>query len=135
MRQEKHLTMIKTYRFKIPLYKIHVTLVQATEKTDADDVRKILVKNHIGKEYIDEVADGVRRGGCNGGETYRDFRYKRVFVFFYPYESEARRAEVYSHEKRHIEDRVLEYFGINDIESAGLLAGFLGEQFYKFEKL
>lgn len=126
---------MKIFRFKIPLYKIHVTLVQSEDKSEADEVRKILARNHIDKEYIEDIVDGVRRGGCNGGDTFRDFRYKRIFVFFYPYENEVIRAEVYSHEKRHIEDRVLEYFGVKDIESAGLLAGFLGEQFYKFERL
>lgn len=126
---------MKQMRFIIPLYKIRVTLVQSESKSEADDVRKVLMANKVGKEYVDDIVDGVRRGGCNGGDTFRDFRYKRVFVFFYPYEKESVRAEVYSHEKRHIEDRVLEYFGVNDIESAGLLAGFLGEQFYKFWKL
>ena len=126
---------MKIFRFKIPLYKIHVTLVQAEDKKEAEDVRKVFKANHIDKDSIEDIVAGVARGGCNGGDTFRDFRYKRMFVFFYPYESDAIRAEVYSHEKRHIEDRVLEYFGVNDIESAGLLAGFLGEQFYKFWKL
>ena len=126
---------MKIFRFKIPLYKIHVTLVQAEDKKEAEDVRKVFKANHIDKDSIEDIVAGVARGGCNGGDTFRDFRYKRMFVFFYPYESDAIRAEVYSHEKRHIEDRVLEYFGVNDIESAGLLAGFLGEQFYKFWQL
>lgn len=126
---------MKIFRFKIPLYKIHVTLVQAVDKKEAEDVRKVLKANHIDKDSIEDIVAGVARGGCNGGDTFRDFRCKRMFVFFYPYESDAIRAEVYSHEKRHIEDRVLEYFGVNDIESAGLLAGYLGEQFYKFERM
>ena len=49
--------------------------------------------------------------------------------------NERTRANVYSHEKRHIEDRVLQYASVDDIESAGLLAGFLGEKFYDFDKL
>lgn len=126
---------MKIFRFMIPLYKINVTMVQAVDKSEADEVCKVLKRNHIDKKFIEDIVDGVRRGGCNGGETFRDFRYKRMFVFFYPYDNNMARAEVYSHEKRHIEDRVLEYFGVNDIESAGLLAGFLGEQFYKFERL
>ena len=49
--------------------------------------------------------------------------------------SEKNRDNCYSHEKRHIEDRVLEWYSVNDIESAGLLAGFLGEKFADFEKM
>lgn len=126
---------MKKMSFKIPLYKIDVTIVQAEVKEEAEDVRKILTAHHIDKESVEDIVAGVARGGCNGGDTFRDFRYKKVFVFFYPYENERIRAEVYSHEKRHIEDRILEYFGVNDIESAGLLAGYLGEQFYMFERL
>lgn len=126
---------MKRLRFVIPLYKVSVTLVQADDKTEADEVRKILKRNYITKDSIEDIVDGVRRGACNGGATFRDFRYKRMFVFFYPFDNDITRAEIYSHEKRHIEDRVLEFFGVNDIESAGLLAGYLGEQFYKFERL
>lgn len=50
-------------------------------------------------------------------------------------EDNTHRAEIYSHEKRHIEDRVLDFFSVNNIESAGLLAGFLGEKFYEFWKI
>lgn len=126
---------MKIFRFKIPLYKVHVTFVQSESKEESEDVRKILKANHVSKEFIDDITEAVARGAHNGGDTFRDFRYKRMFVFFYPFDSEIARAETYSHEKRHIEDRVLEYFGVNDIESAGLLAGFLGEQFYKFERM
>lgn len=126
---------MKKLHFKIPLYEVNVTLVQSEGKSDTDAIKKILMANHVKKEYIEDIVDGVARGGCNGGETFRDFRYKRMLVFFYPFENDRRRAETYSHEKRHIEDRVLEYFSVDDIESAGLLAGFLGGMFYKFERL
>lgn len=126
---------MKTMHFKIPIYDVNVTLVQAEKKEESEEVRKILIRNHVTKDSIEDIVDGVARGCCNGGDTYRDFDYKRMFVFFYPYENDLVRADVYSHEKRHIEDRILEYFGVNDIESAGLLAGYLGVQFYKFERL
>lgn len=126
---------MKKMCFTIPLYGIRVTLVQAEDRTDADMTERVLKSNHVGDEYIHDVVDAVRRGAVNGGETYRNFRERRVFVFFYPFENDERRAEIYAHEKRHIEDRVLEWFAVNDIESAGLLAGFLGVQFYKFERL
>ena len=126
---------MKKMYFKIPLYKVHVTLVQAEKKEESEEVRKVLIRNHVGKEFIDDITDAVARGAQNGGDTFRDFRYKRMFIFFYPFATEQDRAETYSHEKRHIEDRVLEYFGVSDVESAGLLAGYLGEQFYKFWQL
>ena len=126
---------MKKMYFKIPIYGVKVTLVQAVDKSEADDVERILKSNHVSGEFIDDIVAAVRRGACNGGDTFRNFRYKSVFVFFYPFQSDDDMAETYAHEKRHIEDRVLEHFGVDDIESAGLLAGFLGRQFYKFWKL
>ena len=43
---------MKKLHFRIPLYKVDVTLVQSEDKAEADEVRKILVRNHIGKEHI-----------------------------------------------------------------------------------
>lgn len=36
----------------------------------------------------------------------------------------------YNHEKRHIEDRVLEYCGITDIEASAYLAGYISKFMY-----
>lgn len=121
---------MKKMQFQLPYYKVDVMLLQIEGKEDENDVAELL--KSIDAEDPEYTLDGIRRGAVNGGDTYRDLNNKRMVVLFYPMEDNAHRAEIYSHEKRHIEDRVLEFFGVNDIESAGLLAGFLGEKFYEF---
>ena len=121
---------MKKMEFQLPYYKVDITLLQVESEKDADKVATFLKSMDV--EDPEYVLDGIRRGAVNGGETYRNLDNKRIVVFFYPMEDNTHRAEIYSHEKRHIEDRVLEFFGVNDIESAGLLAGFLGEKFYEF---
>lgn len=37
---------------------------------------------------------------------------------------------VVNHEKRHIEDRILQHCGIDDIEAAAYLAGYLSKFIY-----
>ena len=86
----------------------------------------------INAEDREYTINGIRRGAVNGGDTYRNLEHRRIIVIFYLMEDNMSRAEVYSHEKRHIEDRILKFYGVDDIESAGLLAGFLGERFYEF---
>ena len=120
--------------FKIPLYGVDVTLVQVEGVGDAEAVESILRNVKADKEYAVDTVNGVKRGCCNGAETYRNLDLKKVVVIFYKITSERERDNVYSHEKRHIEDRVMEWYGVNDIESAGLLAGFLGEKFGEFRK-
>lgn len=126
---------MKKRSFVIPFYKVSVTLLQIEGAQDEKAVLPYLRKVKASKEGIDYMLDGIRNGAVNGGDTYRDLEHKQMIVFFYPMENELKRAEIYSHEKRHIEDRVLQFFRVDDIESAGLLAGYLGEQFYKFERL
>ena len=121
---------MKKLNFQLPLYKVDITLLQIESKKDEGYVAELL--KSIDADDPEYTLDGIRRGAVNGGDTYRDLNNKRMIVLFYPMEDNTHRAEIYSHEKRHIEDRVLEFYGVNDIESAGLLAGFLGERFYEF---
>lgn len=124
---------MKTLEFQLPYYKVDVNLLQVEGKEDENDVAELL--KSMGAEDLEYTLEGIRRCAVNGGDTYRDLNNKRMVVLFYPMEDDINRAEIYSHEKRHIEDRVLEFYGVNDIESAGMLAGFLGEKFYEFWNL
>ena len=116
--------------FQIPLYKVDITLVQIESKEDESAVAELL--ESINAEDLEYTIDCIRRDVVNGGDTYRDLEHRRIVVVFYLMEDNMSRAEVYSHEKRHIEDRILKFYSVDDIESAGLLAGFLGERFYEF---
>ena len=120
--------------FKIPLYYVDVMLVQVESADDAEEVGTLLRNIKADREYAEDTVNAIKRGCTNGGDTYRNLDLKKVVVIFYKITSERERNNVYSHEKRHIEDRVMEWYGVNDIESAGLLAGFLGEKFGEFEK-
>ena len=116
--------------FQVPLYKVDITLAQVESKEDESAIAELL--ESINAEDREYTINGIRRGAVNGGDTYRNLEHRRIIVIFYLMEDNMSRAEVYSHEKRHIEDRILKFYGVNDIESAGLLAGFLGERFYEF---
>ena len=131
--KQRNNKVMKKMEFQLPYYKVDITLLQIESENDADEVTTLL--KSMDAEDIEYTLDGIRRGAVNGGDTYRDLNNKRMVVLFYPMEDNTHRAEIYSHEKRHIEDRVLDFFGVNDIESAGLLAGFLGEKFYEFWKI
>lgn len=124
---------MKQMEFQLPYYKVDITLLQTESENDADEVSTFLKSMDV--EDPEYTLDVIRRGAVNGGNTYRDLNNKRIVVLFYPMENNTHRAEIYSHEKRHIEDRVLKFFGVDDIESAGLLSGFLGEKFYEFWKI
>ena len=120
--------------FKTPYYDYNVTLIQVESEKDAVAVCKFLAKEKIGKEHIGDAREYITEGYRNGGETNWNSRTKRIIVLFYEFLSDKDKANVYSHEKRHIEDRILQQCKIEDIESSAYLAGFLGERFYELWK-
>lgn len=126
---------MKKTRFNIPLYDIGVTLIQVESRDDKDEVERFMRQIKCQDEFIQEVRSYIEKGCIDGGETYRNLDMRKILVIFCPFKNDTIRAEVYSHEKRHIEDRVMEYMSVKDVESAGLLAGFLGKEFYKFWNL
>ncbi len=123
--------MVK-YKFTLPIYDMKITLIQIENKFDFQRVKKVLSTINVQDEYLEEVQENIENGSYNGGSTFRNMKMLSIIVIFYPMKSEIIRADVYSHEKRHIEDRILEWMSVNDIESAGLLAGYLGKKFYQF---
>nr|DAU84901.1 MAG TPA: hypothetical protein [Caudoviricetes sp.] len=123
--------MVK-YKFTLPIYNIKITLIQIEDKFDFQGVKKVLSTINVQDEYLEEVQENIENGSYNGGVTFRNMKMLSIVVIFYPMKSETIRAEVYSHEKRHIEDRILEWMLVKDIESAGLLAGYLGIKLYQF---
>lgn len=123
---------MRKLKFHIPIYDFDVTLIQTESNDDADSTLAIMRSIKCPQEYLDSVKNYIERGYHGGGGTFYNFDLKAIMVVFYDFKTEPSRWEVYSHEKRHIEDRVLQYSNVDDIESSGLLAGFLGRKFYEF---
>ena len=121
-------------QFTIPFYNVTCILVQIEGVQDADDAIALMKRWKIEDEN-DYDYNGIKAGALNGGTTYRQMERKRIFVLFYPFQNDRIKDEFYAHEKRHIEDRILEFYGVNDVESAGLLAGYLGAKLYDFKQL
>ena len=121
---------MKVKRFKIPIYEYSVTLIEAESSSDADEVRKLLIRETIAKEDTEGIVSDLQNGSHNGGYTYRNFRYRKFVIFLFPMKTQANRLNKLGHEKRHIEDRLAEHAGVNDIEALAYLAGFLTEKLF-----
>ena len=120
--------MIKT-SFKVPIYDIHIDDIQIETPDDFSQFSKIAKKLNLTEDDIDYVINNIRTG-FNGGDTFRNMRLRRILVIIYRCKSEKVRRNVVNHEKRHVEDRILEYYNITDIEASAFLAGYLSEFIY-----
>ena len=125
---------MKKHNFNVPLYDYDVTLIQVESNEDKSSVVSFLKKAKL-DEYIKGCEEYIDKGYSDGAETYYNRSIKKIICVFYLLTNEESCENVYSHEKRHIEDRILEHCSVNDIEASAYLAGFLGVQFNKFKKL
>lgn len=126
--------MIK-YKFQVPLFRFQVTLLQVEHSFDTTKVLRILSSIHTDEALKTEIMDTIQADKYNGGITIRNTRMRSIITVFFRMKTLADRAEVYSHEKRHIEDRILEWASVDDIETSAFLAGYLGREFMKFQNL
>ena len=121
---------MKTTEFKIPIYGFDVIILEVQSKEDKAEVNTILSNLIPNKESIDGVLDYIENGYMDGGETFRNMLCKKFVVVLYPFTDIETRREIVNHEKRHIEDRILEYCGISDIEASAYLAGYISKFMY-----
>jgi len=123
---------MKTHSFNIPIFDFKVKLIQIEDKKDLPSLKKHKWLKNMDDENKEEIFTKIKNENYDGGTTFRDFSSREFLVIFYTFSSEEAKVNVYAHEKRHIEDRLMEYVGINDIETAGYIAGFLAVEFNKF---
>ena len=131
---------MKIKELKIPLYGYDLAIVQLEASDTSQQIARLLQRRGLSKDELDEELYYHNGELCfqtnriDGGITLSNPKLKQIIVLFYPFSSEIERENVFSHEKRHVEDRLLRYAQIDDYESAGLLAGWLGVKFYEFKK-
>lgn len=125
---------MKRVCFKVPLYDFDVILLQVESDKDKSAAKKEMKRLGCTEKEIDEELESVTKGEYNGATTWRNFAYKLILVIFHKFSSQRCIDNVFGHEKRHVEDRILEWANVNDIEGSAFLAGFLSEKFNKFQR-
>lgn len=121
---------MKLTKIRVPIYDFKIVVVEIESKEDKNRVIEIMIKFGCSSEHIEDESNGIEQECMNGGNTYRQLGSRKILVTIYPCKNEATRREILNHEKRHIEDRILEYCGVDDIEASAYLAGYLSRYMY-----
>lgn len=120
---------MKKLRFAVPIYDIDVVLLQVEDKEDEEAVIEEMAQYNITDEIEEEVRNAISNDHSDGASTFWNGGLHVSVIVFYRMESMKRKRVCYSHEKRHLEDRILKFCDIDDMEAAAYLAGFLSEYF------
>jgi len=126
---------MKTIKFTIPIFDVDVRLMQVEEGKDKEQALSILRQNNATEEILQEVEGEIDRKSTDGGVAFWNKGTHTAVIVFYPMTDRNTMLKCYSHEKRHLEDRVLECCGINDRETAGYLAGHLEQYFVELAEI
>jgi len=117
-------------RFKIPLYNYNILFIEIEHEKDSESLLRWLKIASISKEDTEDIINNVSKGVHDGGMAFTNIRKRQGTIFLYKQTSVKEKTNTLSHEKRHLEDRILEEYSIQDIESAAMLSGFLAEKLF-----
>ena len=90
------------------------------------------VKISIDNLSKEEIVESIENEDRDGGYTLTSLGRKIFCVVILPQSSEEQRLAVIDHEKRHIEDDLLEHCSVTCKEASAYLAGYLTRCFYRF---
>ena len=121
---------MKVKKVKIPIFNHNLNVFEVTSKRDTDKLLKELkpfkMLNEDDEKEVRENIENETDGAC----TYYRKADCTLVVIIYLQTNETRRREVLAHEKRHVEDNILNTLGIDDKESAAYLAGYLAKEVF-----
>lgn len=121
---------MKKKRIDVSMYDFRVDLLEVENSDDVALLVKYFKSIRLENDISVEILDAVKNGDVDGGWTISNFGLKRILVVLLKMRTVSQRRKVMSHEKRHVEDDILEHASVNDKEAAGYLAGYLGEFMY-----
>lgn len=120
---------MKIKRFKIPIYEYDVIYVELTKSSHEIDEMRVLLENiQCNSDDIKETLQEMKEGVKNGGNHFYNLSSLISIIMIHYHDNQSRKKATIAHEKRHLEDRILKHYRIDDIESAGLLSGWLARK-------
>lgn len=114
----------------VPIYDFDIHVINIDDEGDSFRLRSIMNDFGCDDESIDDECTKVLKGRIDGGCLFRKLDERAFLLILSKFSSDATRINIIGHEKRHIEDRILEYCSVEDIEAAAYLAGYLSEKLY-----
>ena len=120
---------MKKIKFTIPIYDWDVVFIKYLSDKDSDDYKKELKKVNVNIEDIksDIEVFGSTKGS---GRCYTNKSLRKCIVIVSKCSSEKQYRNTLRHEVRHLEDDILKYCGVDDMEAAAYLSGYIAEKIY-----
>ncbi len=109
------------------MYNSEFLFVQLTAKSKKKKLKRVFKKFNFEDPTTYEKVK-LNKWLHNGGWTLHNYSRRQFAIIMTRCTDEKTRINVLSHEKRHVEDYILDMCGIDDMEAAAYLAGYLSER-------
>lgn len=121
---------MKVKRFKIGIYGWRCVVMEVVSSKDWKVADKEMRVFKCKKSDRKLVVANIKNEVGNGGEHFYNTTSRRTLIILYRITSRKKRMEILAHEKRHMEDRMMNHLGIDNIEAVGYLAGYLAKKMF-----
>jgi len=125
---------MKKLKFNIDIYKWNVTLLIIESEKDCDSVDKILSPFAVDPDYKNEILSDIKDNVKDGGLHLHKNSARKSIIILNEMTSLQMAEIILSHEKRHLEDAILQTCNIDDKEAAAYLAGHITEKILQYQK-
>ena len=121
-----------TKEIYVPIYSYMVRYVEI-EDFSYGEKRRVLsyMRNNGYGDFEESIRSKIDEKIAGAGTTYSNNSRSEICILIYPQPSKERRFETIMHEKRHCEDFIIERLGVDDMEAAAYLSGWLSVQIMK----
>jgi uncharacterized membrane-anchored protein len=103
---------MKSKRINIPIYDFRLDLLEVENSNDVALLARFFKSVRLDEDITLEILNAIKDGDVDGGWTISNFGHKRILVVLLKMRSEEKRREVLAHEKRHVEDDILEHASV-----------------------
>ena len=119
---------MKYLKFNIKIYDWDVFYIEVESKKDAKKVVNKLKSIGVPMDAMDDVGPAIKNNAQNGGEHFYYLPRRWSIILMYKTSNNSRKFEIICHEKRHIEDRIMEHLGLEGTEAGAFIAGYIAKK-------
>lgn len=125
---------MKKLKFNIEIYSWSVILLIIESEKDYDPINKILTNFMVDPDCKDEILSDIKNDARNGGYHLHNNFTRKSIIILHKTDSLEYAEMILSHEKRHLEDAILQTCNIADNEAAAYLAGHITKKILQYQK-
>ena len=125
---------MKYYKFKIKIYDWDIFYIEVESRKDEKVVEKKLKSLGLTKKLRKFATNEIKDGAKDGGECFNNAYKRWSIIVLYQSRNYKNKIEILSHEKRHVEDSIINQLNLECREARAHIAGYIAKKLSRYIK-